>query len=275
MKKKPLPPSTQAAAVITGAGSGIGRSFAYEVARRGGSVLCVDIDAERAAQVASNLRALGNHAIAQQCDVGDQAQMESLAENAESLLGRPVTLLINNAGVGLGGPIGEVSLEDWHWCMNVNLWGAIHGCHFFAPALRDLGYGGIINVASAAAFGSAPEMTAYNVTKAGVLALSETLSSELAGTGVQVTALCPTVVPTNIVENGRLPERRRDFASSAMTRFALTNADQVARQTLNALDRGDLYMLPQIDGRIAWRLKRLTPRLYARAIGEAYRILAD
>ncbi|WP_062810670.1 SDR family NAD(P)-dependent oxidoreductase [Alcanivorax sp. NBRC 102028] len=275
MKKKPLPPSTQAAVVITGAGSGIGRSFAYEVARRGGSVLCVDIDAERAEQVASNLRALGNHAIAQQCDVGDQAQMESLAENAESLLGRPVTLLINNAGVGLGGPIGEVSLEDWHWCMNVNLWGAIHGCHFFAPALRDLGYGGIINVASAAAFGSAPEMTAYNVTKAGVLALSETLSSELAGTGVQVTALCPTVVPTNIVENGRLPERRRDFASSAMTRFALTNADQVARQTLNALDRGDLYMLPQIDGRIAWRLKRLTPRLYARAIGEAYRILAD
>ena len=275
MKKKPLPPSTQAAAVITGAGSGIGRSFAYEVARRGGSVLCVDIDAERAEQVASNLRALGNHAIAQQCGVGDQAQMESLAENAESLLGRPVTLLINNAGVGLGGPIGEVSLEDWHWCMNVNLWGAIHGCHFFAPALRDLGYGGIINVASAAAFGSAPEMTAYNVTKAGVLALSETLSSELAGTGVQVTALCPTVVPTNIVENGRLPERRRDFASSAMTRFALTNADQVARQTLNALDRGDLYMLPRIDGRIAWRLKRLTPRLYARAIGEAYRILAD
>ncbi|MEQ3636550.1 SDR family NAD(P)-dependent oxidoreductase [Alcanivorax sp.] len=275
MKKKPLPPSTQAAAVITGAGSGIGRSFAYEVARRGGSVLCVDINAECAEQVASNLRALGNHAIAQQCDVGDQKQMESLAENAESLLGRPVTLLINNAGVGLGGPIGEVSLEDWHWCMNVNLWGAIHGCHFFAPALRDLGYGGIINVASAAAFGSAPEMTAYNVTKAGVLALSETLSSELAGTGVQVTALCPTVVPTNIVENGRLPERRRDFASSAMTRFALTNADQVARQTLNALDRGDLYMLPQIDGRIAWRLKRLTPRLYARAIGEAYRMLAD
>ena len=80
MKKQPLPPSTQAAAVITGAGSGIGRSFAYEVARRGGSVLCVDIDAERAEQVASNLRALGNHAIAQQCDVGDQAQMESLAD---------------------------------------------------------------------------------------------------------------------------------------------------------------------------------------------------
>ena len=275
MKKKPLPPSRGAAAVITGAGSGIGRSFAYEVARRGGAVLCVDIHAERADQVASSLRALGSHAVARQCDVGDAAQMQSLAEDAEGLLGRPVTLVINNAGVGLGGPIGEVSLEDWRWCMNVNLWGVIHGCHFFAPALRDLGYGGIINVASAAAFGAAPEMTTYNVTKAGVLALSETLAAELAGTGVHVTALCPTVVPTNIVEDGRLPERRRDFARSAMTRFALTNADRVARQTLDALDRGDLYMLPQIDGRIAWRLKRLAPRLYARAVGETYRLLAD
>lgn len=275
MKRKPLPPSRGAAAVITGAGSGIGRSFAYEVARRGGAVLCVDIQAERANQVASSLRALGSYAVARQCDVGDVVQMQALAEDAERLLGRPVTLVINNAGVGLGGPIGEVSLDDWRWCMNVNLWGVIHGCHFFAPSLRDLGYGGIINVASAAAFGAAPEMTTYNVTKAGVLALSETLAAEFAGSGVHVTALCPTVVPTNIVEDGRLPERRRDFARSAMTRFALTNADRVARQTLDALDRGDLYMLPQIDGRIAWRLKRLAPRLYARAVGEAYRLLAD
>lgn len=275
MKKKPLPPSRGAAAVITGAGSGIGRSFAYEIARRGGSVLCVDINAERAEQVATSLQALGSQAVARQCDVGNAEQMQALSEEAETLLGRPVTLVINNAGVGLGGPIGEVSLEDWHWCMNINLWGVIHGCHFFGPALRDLGYGGIINVASAAAFGSAPEMTTYNVTKAGVLALSETLAAELAGTGVRVTALCPTVVPTNIVEDGRLPERRRDFAQAAMTRYALTNADRVARQTLDALDRGQLYMLPQIDGRIAWRLKRLAPSLYARAVGESYRLLVD
>jgi len=275
MKMKPLPPSRGAAAVITGAGSGIGRSFAYEVARRGGAVLCVDIDADRAEAVASSLRAIGAHAVPRQCDVGSEDQMRSLSENAEALLGRPVTLVINNAGVGLGGPIGEVSLDDWRWCMDVNLWGVIHGCHFFVPGLKSLGYGGIINVASAAAFGAAPEMTAYNVTKAGVLSLSETLAAELAGTGVKVTALCPTVVPTNIVNDGRLPEKRRDFARSAMTRFALTNADRVARQTLDALDRGELYMVPQIDGRIAWRIKRLMPRLYARAVGETYRFLVD
>lgn len=275
MKKQPLPPSRNAAAVVTGAGSGIGRSFAYELARRGGAVICADINEERAEQVAASLKALGSKAIARCCDVGDAKQMEALSDEAEKLLGRPVTLVINNAGVGLGGPIGDVPLEDWHWCMNVNLWGVIHGCHFFAPKLRELGYGGIINVASAAAFGAAPEMSTYNVTKAGVLALSETLAAELAGTGVKITALCPTVVPTNIVNDGKLPEKRREFARSAMTRFALTTADKVARQTLDALDRGELYMLPQIDGRLAWRFKRLMPRLYARTVGETYRLLAN
>lgn len=274
-RKAPLPPSRQAAAIITGAGSGIGRSFAYEVVRRGGQVICADIDEARAQQVASSLQALGGKAISRQCDVGDAAHMASLSDQAENLLGRPVTLVINNAGVGLGGAIGEVSLDDWHWCMNVNLWGVIHGCHFFVPRLRDLGYGGIINVASAAAFGAAPEMSTYNVTKAGVLALSETLAAELTGTGVRVTALCPTVVPTNIVNDGRLPESRRKMAHAAMTRFALTTADKVARQTLDALDRGELYMLPQIDGRLAWRFKRMTPRLYARTVGEVYRLFAN
>ena len=275
MTKQPLPPSRNAAAVVTGAGSGIGRSFAYELARRGGVVICADINEARAEQVAASIQALGSKAIPHRCDVGDAKEMAALSDEAEKLLGRPVTLVINNAGVGLGGPIGEVTLEDWRWCMNVNLWGVIHGCHYFAPKLRDLGYGGIINVASAAAFGAAPEMSTYNVTKAGVLALSETLAAELAGTGVNVTALCPTVVPTNIVNDGKLPEKRREFARAAMTRFALITADKVARQTLDTLDRGELYMLPQIDGRMAWRFKRLMPRLYTRIVGETYHLLAD
>ena len=275
MTKQPLPLSRNAAVVVTGAGSGIGRSFAYELARRGGAVICADINEARAEQVAASLQALGSKAIPHRCDVGDAKEMAALSDESEKLLGRPVTLVVNNAGVGLGGPIGEVTLEDWRWCMNINLWGVIHGCHYFAPKLRDLGYGGIINVASAAAFGAAPEMSTYNVTKAGVLALSETLAAELAGTGVNVTALCPTVVPTNIVEDGKLPEKRREFARSAMARFALTTADKVAKQTLDALDRGELYMLPQIDGRMAWRFKRLMPRLYTRIAGETYRLLAD
>ena len=95
--------------------------------------------------------------------------------------------MINNAGVGAGGAaIGEAPLDDWLWTLGINLWGPIHGCHVFTPILRDAEPShaprGIINVASAAAFGAAPGMAAYNVSKAGVLSLSETLAAELAGT---------------------------------------------------------------------------------------------
>jgi len=269
---KPNKISQQAAAVVTGAGSGIGKSFAYEISRRGGSVLCVDIDEVSANKTAAMLKKMGSHAVPYQCDVGDPDAMHDLAENAENLLGRPTTLVINNAGVGVGGAIGDVSLEDWRWCMNVNLWGVIHGCHFFGPKLKSLGYGGIINVASAAAFGAAPEMSAYNVTKSGVLALSETLAAEFTGTGVHISALCPTLVPTNIIRNGRIDEGKKDWGTKAMRYLSMTTSDAVAKRSLNTLDKGGLYILPQIDARIAWRAKRLAPRLYAKTVGEIYKL---
>ena len=120
--------------------------------------------------------------------------------------------MINNAGVGAGGAaIGDAPLDDWVWTLGINLWGPIHGCHVFTPILREAGPShaprGIINVASAAAFGAAPGMAAYNVSKAGVLSLSETLAAELSGTAVKVTVLCPTFVKTNIVESGRISAR--------------------------------------------------------------------
>jgi hypothetical protein len=82
------------------------------------------------------------------------------------------------------------------------------------------------------------------------------------------------VVPTNIVNDGHLPAYRSEFAKTAMTKFALTDSDAVVRKALDALDKGQMYMLPQIDGRIAWMFKRAAPRLYARSLGEAYRLVA-
>jgi NAD(P)-dependent dehydrogenase (short-subunit alcohol dehydrogenase family) len=261
-----------AAAVITGAGSGIGAAFATELAHRGGRIVCSDIDENAARATADAINADGGSALAVHCDVTRIADVQRLAAEAQAWFDGPPTLVINNAGVGAGGmPIGEVSLEDWQWVLKVNLWGPIHGCHVFAPILREAGYGGIINVASAAAFGAAPGMAAYNVSKAGVLSLSETLAAELSGTGVNVTVLCPTFVKTNIVEAGRISDKSTQMADRLM-RWTGFSPERVARTCLDTLDRGGLYCMPQPDARIGWGIKRFTPTVYTRAVGLATRV---
>jgi NAD(P)-dependent dehydrogenase (short-subunit alcohol dehydrogenase family) len=265
--------SRNAAAVITGAGSGIGAAFAVELAKRGGRVVCSDIDENTAQATADAIGIEGGKALALHCDVAQIDDVHCLAADAHDWFGGPPTVVINNAGVGAGGlPIGEVDLDDWNWVLNVNLWGPIHGCHVFAPILRDAGQpGGIINVASAAAFGAAPGMAAYNVSKAGVLSLSETLAAELSGTGVNVTVLCPTFVKTNIVESGRISDKSTQMASRLM-RWTGFSPQRVARTCLDTLDRGGLYCMPQPDARIGWGIKRFTPTVYTRAVGLATRV---
>lgn len=265
-------PSRNAYVVVTGAGSGIGRSFALELAKRGGNVICADINLEAAEETVKLIEQLGQKAFPVQCDVGQAEQVQALADQAEQLLEHPVTLIINNAGVGLGGKFDEMSLEDWKWCMHVNLWGVIHGCHAFVPKFKKLGYGAIINVASAASYTAAPEMSVYNVTKAGVLALSETLSAELRKFNIKVNVLCPTLVPTNIIKNGRIPGRYSKLADHALMNYAMTTSDAVAALTLNRLDRGQLYTTPQIDAKLFWLMKRTSPTLYAKFLGLSYQL---
>lgn len=268
--KKAVVPSQKAYAVVTGAGSGIGRSFALELGKRGGTVVCADINLAAAEETVALLAGLGAKGFAVTCDVGNADAVKELADTAEQLLQHPVTLVINNAGVGLGGKFDEVSLDDWKWVTHVNLWGVIHGCHYFVPKFKKLGYGAIINVASAAGYTAAPEMTAYNVTKSGVLALSETLSSELKKSKIKVNVLCPTLVPTNIIKNGRIPSRYSKLADHALMNFAMTTSDAVAKLTLNRLDQGKLYTIPQLDAKLFWLMKRASPTLYTKFLGLSY-----
>lgn len=270
---KKIKPSQNAYAVVTGAGSGIGRSFALELGRRGGRVVCADINLAAADETVSLLAQQGATGFAVTCDVGVAEQVKQLADTAEQLMQHPVTLVINNAGVGLGGKFDEVSLEDWQWVTHVNLWGVIHGCHYFVPKFKQLGYGAIINVASAASYTSAPEMTAYNVTKSGVLALSETLAAELKKFKIGVNVLCPTLVPTNIIKNGRIPSRYSGLADHALMNFAMTTSDSVAKLTLNRLDHGQLYTIPQLDAKLFWLMKRVSPTLYNKFLGLSYRLI--
>lgn len=268
---KKAKPSQQAFAVVTGAGSGIGRSFALELAKRGGTVVCSDINLDAVKETVALIEALGAKAFAVKCDVGNAKQVEKLAEQAEQLMQHPTTLVINNAGVGLGGKFDEISLEDWKWVSDINLWGVIHGCHYFVPKFKQLGRGAIINVASAASYTAAPEMTAYNVTKAGVRALSETLSAELRKHNIKVNVLCPTLVPTNIIKNGKVPHK--GILDYALTNLAFTTSDKVAKLTLDRLDKNELYTIPQIDAKLFWLMKRTAPNLYAKFLGTSYRFM--
>src|SRR6185312_4294812 len=228
--------SRGASAVVTGAGSGIGAAFAVELGKRGGAVVCSDIDEAAAQRTADAITERGAKAVAIRCDVSRFEEVEALAEQSQAWFAAPPTLVINNAGVGAGGAaIGEAPLDDWLWTLGINLWGPIHGCHVFTPILREAEPShaprGIINVASAAAFGAAPGMAAYNVSKAGVLSLSETLAAELAGTPVRVTVLCPTFVKTNILESGRISEQSSELAGKLM-RWTGLSAGKVARTCL-------------------------------------------
>ncbi|MGB9303614.1 MAG: SDR family NAD(P)-dependent oxidoreductase [Mycobacterium sp.] len=277
--KKSHTTSRGASAVVTGAGSGIGAAFAVELGRRGGAVVCSDIDEAAAQHTVDAIIGQGAKAVAIRCDVSRIDDVQSLAGEAQSWFGAAPTLVINNAGVGAGGtPIGDVPLDDWVWTLGVNLWGPIHGCHVFTPILRDAGPShaprGIINVASAAAFGAAPGMGPYNVSKAGVLSLSETLAAELSGSGVRVTVLCPTFVKTNIVESGRITEESSNLAHKLM-RWIGFSAEKVARMCLDAHDRGELYCLPQLEAKVGWNIKRLAPQAYTRGAGLISRVAGN
>lgn len=257
--------------MVTGAGSGIGRAFALELARRGGQVVCADVAPERAEGTATLIGDEGGAALAVACDVADIAAVENLAADAEGWFDGPVSLVVNNAGVGVGGrPVGEIPMEDWRWAMGVNLWGPVHGCHVFVPRLRAAGRGGVINVASAASFAAAPGMGPYSVSKAAVLSLTETIAAELAGSKVAATALCPTFVKTNIAADGRI-EARAGSSAARIMRVAGWSPERIVRGTLAAHDRGQLYVVPQLDAQVVWRAKRFVPGAYTRVMGVAGR----
>jgi NAD(P)-dependent dehydrogenase (short-subunit alcohol dehydrogenase family) len=252
-------------AVITGAGSGLGRALCLELARRRARVLISDRDAASAQETALQVEQAGGKALVQVCDVTQPEQVEHLAETAFTQFGG-VDLLVNNAGVACGGAVGELPLEEWKRVLDVNLWGVIHGCHTFVPRLRQQGSGHILNVASAAGLISVGYMAPYNVSKAAVVSLSETLYLELKAAGIGVTVACPTFFRTNIAASAKYVDPKLGKAGSRLVNKARLGPETVARDLLRAVERKARYALPIADGRWAWRLKRLSPDAFLYAM---------
>jgi NAD(P)-dependent dehydrogenase (short-subunit alcohol dehydrogenase family) len=248
--------------VITGAGSGLGRALALVFSERNARLLVSDHNLASVEETARLARDAGASEVrVMKCDVTKVDEVEALARAADDAWGG-TDVIANNAGVGVGGRVGEISMEDWKWTIDVDLWGVIHGCHVFVPRMRKQGSGHVLNVASAAGLICGPRMAPYNVAKAGVVALSETLCAEVAGAGIGVTVLCPTFFRTNITRDGRYTsDRMKELAEGLMGRSNIS-ADTIARASVAAMERGDFYAVPMADGRWLWRLKRYVPAAF-------------
>jgi len=249
----------QPRAVITGAAGGLGRAFALQLADRRGRMWLSDLDEDGLDETVRLVEARGGQATARRCDVASPDDMEALAAAAFDGLGS-VDLMVNNAGVAVGGAVGEIPLKDWDWIIDINLRGVVYGCHFFLPAMKRRGAGHILNVASIAGFASGPLMGPYNATKAAVIALSETLATELEGSGVGCTVLCPYFFRTNIAASARNTSEQvgTEFIHKLMDRNRV-QAEDVARLALKGCDAGDLYVFPHLEAKVIQGLKRALP----------------
>jgi len=247
-------------AVITGAGSGFGREFARIAVREQMKLVLADVQQDALDAVATECRAQGAEALAVHTDVSKWPDVQRLAERTIAKFAA-VHLLFNNAGVaGGGGYVWETSLEDWQWLLGVNLMGVVNGIRGFVPLmLRQDCECHVVNTASAAGLVSAPLMSAYNVSKHGVVTLSETLFHDLRllNAKVGVSVLCPAFVPTNIHTSERnrpaelthgAPPTPSQIAARERSEKAVgsgrLSAAEVARMTFDSVRENRFYVIP-------------------------------
>jgi NAD(P)-dependent dehydrogenase (short-subunit alcohol dehydrogenase family) len=253
-------------ALVTGAASGIGRATALALAQRGADLFLCDLDRAGLAETADAVSKLGGKALCRSVDVADADAMGAFAETVHAQV-PAVDLLVNNAGVAIGGGFLDTGLEDWDWILGVNLRGVIHGCHFFAPAMVARGAGGhIVNISSVAGYMAVEALSAYCTTKFAVLGLSEALRDELARHQIGVTAVCPGIINTPITRNSRLrgpmekrPEAREDMVAAYQRRNY--SPERVARNILKAVQKNRAVAPVSPEAWVAWYLKRAAPWL--------------
>ena len=259
-----MPPSNPTRnALVTGAASGLGRAIAVRLAGDGWHVALADLNADGCNETKSLVERAGGTAQVERLDVRDEQQWLALRDKLKSEWPQ-CDLIVNNAGVVASGGVHETPVADWDWLLSINLRGVILGCHTFVPWLIEnpqRSY--LINMASTAGLIAAGRMGAYNVSKFGVVGLSETLYAELKRHNVGVTVVCPWFVKTNLLDTGRfvLP---KDKAGGAMlmAQSSLT-PEKVADYAVRRMYRGKLYAVTGFRARQMWLMKRHFPQFFA------------
>lgn len=254
-----------AVALVTGAGDGIGRATALALARAGCHVAINDVRADSLAPVEAEIRALGRRSAAVPADVGSREEAEAMCRRAAEALGR-VDLLVNNAGIGMGGRMDDITLEEWDLILRVNLMAHIWTVREVLPGMRERGRGHLVHVSSFDGLASTGILLPYGVTKFAVVGLAEALAAQLRPAGVGVTVVCPGFVRTGIAERGHYAgldgaERKRMIAEARSLLDRGKDPAVVGEKIVRAIRRNRFLVLTDWWERPLLWLRLLSPQL--------------
>jgi butyryl-CoA dehydrogenase len=260
-------------AAITGAGSGIGRALAIELAKRGASLALSDIDEAGLAETVSLCEGYGVKVSSIKLDVSDRDAMFEWADQVAEEHGK-VNLIFNNAGVALGAVIESMSIEDFEWLMSINFWGVVHGTQAFLPHLKASGDGHVINISSVFGLVSIPTQSAYNAAKFAVRGFTDALRIELEidDCGVSATTIHPGGIKTNIARNARIDEATAalspeiDDTGDVFEKIAMTKPAKAAKQILAAVEKNKRRALIGPDAKAFDIVSRLPAGFYQRIL---------
>jgi len=256
---------SEGVAVVTGAGSGMGRCLAQQLAAKGSSLALADISEKGLNETVQLLNGAKGKITRHIVNVAEETQVKAFAEDVEKQHGR-ATLVFNNAGVALLGHLDEISLQDFRWLMDINFWGVVYGVTYFLPLLKREKRAHIVNTSSLLGIFGAAGQGAYCASKFAVRGYTESLHHELLGTNVGVTCVHPGFVRTSIAERAKVGERAgASLRKESLTRFekvARTEADAAAAKILRGVEQRKARVLIGPDAYFVDLWQRLKPTSY-------------
>ena len=240
--------------LVTGGASGLGEALVARFVADGHQVLCTDLAAESRVPDGAQYR---------QLNVRDADDWDKAVAWCEENWGG-LDILVNNAGIATGGRIDVESLDEWDRVVDINLMGVVRGCRAFTPVFKRQRSGHIVNTASAAGLVHPPMMSSYNTVKAGVVALSETLSHELHPYGVTVSVVCPSFFRTNLADSIQGADTEMNTTARKLIEKSPRTADEIAANVLAGIKKQHFLIIPDRPALLAWRTKRFARPLYDR-----------
>lgn len=268
-------------AVITGAGSGIGRELAYNLAAQQCRLALADIDQKGLKETADKLTEQGVEVLTKTLDVSDREAVYAFADEVYKHFGQ-VNLVFNNAGVALGATVDNMSYEDFEWLMGINFWGVVYGTKAFLPYLKESGEGHIINVSSIFGLIGVPTQSAYNAAKFAVRGFTESLRQELEieNCGVSCTSIHPGGIKTNIARNARMNDEIEAITGTDAKQSAAdfekmfrTTPEQAAKTIIKGVKHNSRRVLIGADAHVVDSLQRLLPTSYQALMANGQKML--